>query len=143
MTGCLLAGCLLAGCLLAGCSRDDDLLTARLIDNRLTLQIDGQCGPGSYLSRVRIATTEARVLWEVSRESPAQSTPTVTVGSVPAGFREETPAADVSGTIVVLVKTNFSYAATIDVDELGDGHEGQYTLDPVWNELSSVHQERC
>ena len=137
------AALLAAACLLAGCAGEESWLTARLVDDRLTLEIGGQCGPGSYLSRLRVTTTDARVLWEVSQERPPQATPTVTFGSVPPGFREETPVADASGTVLVFLDTNFSYVATVDTGALRDGHDRQYSPQPVWNEHSAVHPERC
>jgi hypothetical protein len=137
------AALLTAGCLLGGCAQDDSWLTARLADDRLTLEIGGQCDPDSYLSRLRVATTDARVLWEVAQERPPQPTPTVTLGSVPTGFHEETPAAAAGGTIVVFLDTSVSFVATIDLDALRDGHERQYTPRPVWNELTPVAGARC
>ncbi|MGA5304198.1 hypothetical protein ACPCHT_30065 [Nucisporomicrobium flavum] len=134
---------LIAGCLVGGCAGDEKWLTAQLAGDRLTLEIGGQCGPESYLTRVRVATRDARVLWEVSQQRSLQPTPTVTLGTVPPGFREETPFGDLSGSILVFVDTNFSYVATIDVEALADGREQQFTPQPVWNEGSSVHPEHC
>jgi hypothetical protein len=139
----IVAVLLAAGCLAGGCGRDESWVTAQLAGDQLTLEIGGQCDPDSYLSRLRVATADSRVLWEVSQERPPQPTPTVTLDKVPPGFHEEMPAAAASGTILVFLETNFSYVATIDVEALRDGHKGQYTPQPVWNEGSPVHPERC
>ncbi|BCJ41401.1 hypothetical protein GCM10010168_56000 [Actinoplanes ianthinogenes] len=121
---------------------DERWLTARMSDGRLTLDIGGQCGADSYLSYLRIAG-DTGVLWEIRAADPVRATPTVVVGVVPPDFTEQTPPGALSGTLFVRLRTNFDYAADVDLAEVADDGPLTFEPQPIWNETSPVRAERC
>ncbi|MEV4640127.1 hypothetical protein AB0J80_22540 [Actinoplanes sp. NPDC049548] len=141
--GIAVALLLAAGSVASGCSGDDAWLSARLADGRLVLTIGGQCSPDSYLGRVQITGPGRQPLWEIADDAPERSTPTVTVGDVPAGFAEQVPLRELTWPVGVDVWTNFRYTVDIPLDSLAGGATVELSPQPVMNELSPVRPETC
>ena len=138
---------LLVCALVAACAGDEDWMTAQLVDGKVVLTIGGQCDEHSYLSRVEVAVSGVaprQTLWAASAvPKPAAATPTVTVGSIPPGFRELTPLDTLTWPISVDVWTNFRYAVDIAYDDLSAGKAVKYSPQPVFSELSPVRPPDC